>query len=93
MSDKVTVSIYKTKCKLCGKEFQGTKEMLKKQISYHIDNYCEMAETYRDWEKKGIFKEMMTIYRRKGLEQDLKKLMKKTKSIPDELIDILEDLK
>ncbi|GAH81309.1 unnamed protein product [marine sediment metagenome] len=87
-----TVAIYEGKCRLCNKKFQGTREMIKKQLHDHIENDCEVVKTLKNWEKKGIYEPMMAVYRREGLERDLKKLMKKTKSTPDELISILEDL-
>jgi len=74
---KGTATLYEVKCKLCGEKIRsaeksGCQELLVK----HIDNECKIAKTMKDWEQRGIYKEMMGFLKIEGLDKDLKKLLK-----------------
>lgn len=74
---KGTVTIYEVKCSLCGQKIRsaeknGCHELLVK----HVDNECKIAQTMRDWEKQGIYKEMMGFVRKDALIAKLEKLLK-----------------
>lgn len=74
---KGTVTLYEVKCKLCGKKIRSTKKGgCGELLIQHIDNECEIAKAMKDWEKRGIYKEMMGFLREEGLDKDLKKLLK-----------------
>ena len=74
---KGTVTLYEVKCSLCGKKIRSAEEgECQKLLENHIDNECETAKVMRDWEKRGIGKEMMAYLREDGLTAKLKKLLK-----------------
>lgn len=71
------IGIYQTTCKLCGKKIVGiTKERAKENLIKHVDGDCVIAKQMKEWQNKGIYKNMMKILRLQGLEDDLKKLLK-----------------
>jgi len=75
--EKGTVTIYETKCRLCGQKIRSPeKGGCQKLLEDHVDNECETAKTYRDWDKRGIYKKMMGFLRLSALDKDLKKLLK-----------------
>ena len=85
------VTIYEVKCSLCKQKIKATsEEECRKRLSDHIDNECETAKTMRDWDKRGIYKEMMGFLREEALTKDLKKLLKHYSL--DELKDALDKL-
>ena len=88
---KGTVTLYEAKCSLCGKKIRSPeKGGCQKLLADHIDNECETARTMRNWEKQGIYKEMVGFLREEALDKNLKKLLKHYSL--DELKDALERL-
>ena len=71
------LTIYHTKCKLCGKKITGmTEETCQKALISHIDNECEGAKQLREWSSAGIYLEMMKIIREDELVKRLQKILK-----------------
>ena len=75
---KGTVTLYEATCSLCKQKIRspdkgGCRELLVK----HIDNECEIAKTLKEWEKEGIYKEMMGFLREAAILKQVKKLVKK----------------
>lgn len=88
---KGTVTLYEVKCSLCGQKIRSAEEGgCHELLIKHIDNECETAKTMRDWEKRGIYKEMMGFLREEALTKKLKKLLKHYKF--DEIKHTLEQL-
>ncbi len=90
---KVVVTLYKTKCRLCGHGLHGTsKEMVQKALGSHIDNDCPVASSMREWERKGIYKQMVAALQGQELSGKLAKLVKQFgfDQVKDELMK-LED--
>lgn len=72
------IGIYQTTCKLCGEKIVGiTKEKAKENIVKHVDNDCVTAKQMKEWQDKGIYRDMMKMLRLQGLDDELKKLLKK----------------
>jgi len=74
---KGAVTIYEAKCSLCGQKIRSPeKGGCQEALAKHIDNECETAKTMRNWEKQGIYKEMVGFLREEALAKDLKKQLK-----------------
>ena len=77
LKEKVQISIYHVKCKLCGKKIEHpNKQECSKLLNQHLENDCPTMKKMKDWRKKGIYKEMMALLREQGLITDLKKILK-----------------
>jgi len=88
---KQHIVVYETKCRLCGEKIQATTdEECRQRLCDHLDYKCKVANTMREWEKAGIYKEMVSLLSQEGLINDLKKLLKKH-SI-EEIRDVLEKI-
>ena len=88
---KQQVTIYEVKCSLCGQKIRdASEERCRERLSYHIDNECKIVKTMRDWDKQGIYKEMMGFLRQDELTGKLEKLLKHYSF--DEVKDALEQL-
>lgn len=91
LKEKKQLSIYKVKCKLCGTKIKHVnKEECSKLLNEHLENDCPTMKKMKEWEKKGIYKEMMALLREQGLVQDLKKILKHYK--PEEIRKALETI-
>ena len=72
------IVVYTNKCTLCRQKIAApTESECREKLVRHIDSECKVAATMRDWEAKGIYKEMMGFLRSEGLRDDLQKLVKK----------------
>ena len=89
--EKGTVTIYEVQCRLCKRKVRSpTKEGCHQTLINHVDNDCEIAKTMREWNKRGIYKEMMSVLHEEAIEKDVQKLVKKygfdkVKKVLDEL--------
>jgi len=73
-----TILGFQTKCKLCGVLIKGyTKAEVTKKFHHHIDNECRVAQKMKEWEKEGVYNEMMTMLSQSALIDSLEKLVKK----------------
>lgn len=71
------LAVYEVKCCLCRQKIQSpTKDECKQNLSQHIDNECKVASTMRDWDRQGIYKEMISFLREDALIDKLKKFLK-----------------
>ena len=74
---KITIG-FKVKCRLCGIELQApTGQELKEKLHNHIDKDCEVAKTLRDWDKAGVFQDMVALLGRQAVSKELQKLIKR----------------
>ena len=90
---KKSITVFGTKCAYCKKEIIATKEQLKQKYREHLAN-CEKFKAFEsklnELDKKGILLPYIKLLRTDGIEKDLRKLLKKYHSTPEELIRILE---
>ena len=70
------ITIYQTTCQLCKVKLSGlTPEDCQRRLKEHLAD-CHTAQVIRDWEAKGIYKEMIDTLRYENLMSDLRKLLK-----------------
>jgi len=77
MEAQQKITVYEVKCRLCGQKIRSiSQDECEQKLSHHIDNECAIASTMRDWDKRGIYKEMMEYIAQEALIDELKKLLK-----------------
>lgn len=75
---KGEVTIYEVTCRLCGEKIRSPeKDGCHKLLVEHVDNNCKIAKTMKDWERQGIYKEMMEFLLQQRILKEVEKLVKK----------------
>ena len=75
---KEPITLYEVKCRLCGQKIRSSeKSGCHKLLIKHVDNDCPIAKTMKDWEKQGIYKEMIGFLQEQEISKRVKELVGK----------------